>query len=204
LPAADIPELIVRDVSEWRAWLAQHHRRPEGVWLVLARGGSTEVTELKHAAALEEALTFGWIDGQSRSRDAASWFVRFTPRRPRSLWSKRNVQLVERLQREGRMRPAGLAEVERAKADGRWAAAYPGGAEIEVPADLLAALERSAVARQNFSRLNAQNRYSILYRLHNSGEKTRRQRLEKFVAMLERGETIYPNSATQRGRDVSS
>ena len=190
---AALPELLLRDAAAWRRWLELHHDQPDGVWLVLARGGSTEITGLRHAAALEEALTFGWIDGQSRSRDAASWFVRFTPRRPRSLWSKRNVQLVEQLERQGRMRPAGLAEVERAKADGRWAAAYPGGAEIEVPADLADALEASPAAKAAFGALNAQNRYAILYRLQDAKTpETRVRRLEKFVGMLSRHEKIHP------------
>jgi uncharacterized protein YdeI (YjbR/CyaY-like superfamily) len=202
MPGPELPELILRDATEWRAWLAEHHRQQGGVWLVLARGGSTDVTELKHAGALEEALAYGWIDGQSRSRDAASWFVRFTPRRSRSLWSKRNVELVERLVREGRMHAAGLAEVERAKADGRWAAAYPGAAQIEVPPDLAEALDASPVAKENFGRLNGQNRYAILYRLHNSG-RARTRRLQEFVEMLERGEAPHPSSAAERRGDVT-
>lgn len=164
--------------------------------LVLARKLST-VTTLKHAAALEEALCFGWIDGQAGSRDAATWTVRFTPRRPRSAWSKRNTEIAERLIREGRMQPAGLAEIERARADGRWSAAYPGQAAMEVPADLAAALAASPAAEEMFGRLNSQNRFAILLRTHQAKRpETRSRRIERFVEMLARGETIYP----QRGR----
>jgi uncharacterized protein YdeI (YjbR/CyaY-like superfamily) len=132
----ELPELTVADAAAWRAWLGEHHDDPAGVWLVLAKKGTTEPTSLTYAEALEEALCYGWIDGQARRRDDSTHLQRFTPRRARSAWSKRNVARVERLIREGRMHAAGMAEVERAKHDGRWDAAYTGSASIDVPADL--------------------------------------------------------------------
>src|SRR5438105_1822642 len=135
----ELDELLLPDVASWRDWLAANHARRDGVRLVLSKRGSRHPTSITHAQALPEALCQGWIDGQASPRDEVTWCVRFTPRRRRSLWSKRNVRLAEQLMAEGRMQPAGLAEVERAKADGRWAAAYSGQADMEVPGDLLAA-----------------------------------------------------------------
>ena len=190
---SDTPELLLPDAAAWSAWLEANHGAESGVWLVLVRGSGAGPTSLTYAAALEAALAFGWIDGQGRRRDESTYFVRFTPRRPRSAWSKRNTEIVERLTAEGRMRPAGLAQVERAKADGRWEAAYHGPGSIEVPADLAAALERAPGAAANFGRLNSQNRYAILYRLQAARRPdTRARRLAEFVAMLERGETFHP------------
>ena len=145
------------------------------------------------AAALDEALCHGWIDGQVRRRDASTYHQRFTPRRPRIPWSARNVAIVGRLLAEDRMQPAGMAEVERAKADGRWDAAYAGQASIEVPADLAAALADSPEAQAMFEALTSQNRYAIVLRTTTAKlPATRARRIEKFVAMLARGETIYP------------
>ena len=193
MKAAAGVELVVKDAAEWRAWLELNHGESAGVALVLARGRSREVTDLTHAQALEEALAFGWIDGQARSRDESSWSVRFTPRRPRSAWSRRNTQLAQGLIEEGRMHPSGLAEIARAKADGRWEAAYAGPATAEVPADLEAALAASRLAGENFGRLTSQNRYAILYRLQTARRpETRARRLAGFVEMLERGEAPYP------------
>ena len=189
----ELPELLVKDAAEWRSWLQAHHHDRIGVRLVLAKRGSVSVTELTHAKALEEALAFGWIDGQASQRDDCSWIVRFTPRRRRSAWSKRNTQIVDRLLAEGRMHAAGVEEVERAKADGRWAAAYAGTATAEVPGDLLAALEAAPIAKENFSRLTSQNRFAILYRLQAARRPdTRARHIARFVAMLQTGETPYP------------
>jgi len=189
----DPPELVVRDAAAWRRWLGEHHAQPHGVWLVLAKKGTTKPTSLTYDQALEEALCYGWIDGQAGRRDEATYRQRFTPRRQRSLWSKRNTERAERLLAEGRMHPAGIAEVERAKADGRWAAAYPGSQEIEVPPELAAALTASPAALATFEALGSQNRYAILYRLRTAKRAdTRARLLEGFVAMLARGETIYP------------
>ncbi len=134
------PELTVADAAAWRAWLIGHPDDPIGVWLVLAKKGTTEPTNLTYDQALEEALCHGWIDGQVRRRDEGTYKQRFTPRRARSAWSKRNVTVVEQLTAEGRMRPSGIAEVMRAKTDGRWQAAYAGQASIEVSSDLATAL----------------------------------------------------------------
>jgi uncharacterized protein YdeI (YjbR/CyaY-like superfamily) len=186
-------ELIVRDGAAWRAWLGKHHAEPEGVWLVLAKKGTVDPTSLSYDDALEEALCHGWIDGQARRRDETTYKQRFTPRRKRSPWSKRNVGIAERLVAEGRMHPAGHAEIERAKSDGRWDAAYAGPATIEVPEDLAAALAAEPKAQEMFDRLTSQNRYAVLYRVTTAKRaETRRRRIDGFVAMLARGETPYP------------
>ena len=138
--AADPPQLIVRDAAAWRTWLAENVDEQAGVWLVLAKKGTTDPTSLSYASALEGALCHGWIDGQARRRDEGTYVQRFTPRRRRSMWSQRNVGIVERLTAEGRMHPQGLSEVARAQADGRWEAAYAGPANAQIPADLTEAL----------------------------------------------------------------
>lgn len=198
LALADTPELLVRNAAAWRAWLRKHHSGSGGVWLVLARKGTTIPTGLTHDEALDEALCHGWIDGQGRGRDKLTTFLRFTPRRQRSVWSKRNTVIIERLLSEGRMHHAGIAEVERAKADGRWEAAYAGPATIEVPPELAAALSAEPKAEAMFRILNSQNRYAILYRIVTAKRaETRAERIERFVAMLARRETIYPQKGTR-------
>lgn len=190
---ADLPELSVADAAAWRSWLDEHHHQPRGVWLLLAKKGTLRPTSLSYAQALDEALCYGWIDGQALRRDDTTYWQRFTPRRTRSPWSTRNVGHVARLVDDGRMHPAGLAEVERAKADGRWDAAYAGPATIEVPADITAALSAEPQAKAMFDILTSQNRYAILYRLAAAKRAdTRARRLDQFVAMLARGETFYP------------
>ena len=160
---------------------------------MLAKKGTTEPTSLTYDQALEEALCHGWIDGQARRKDDSTYRQRFTPRRQKSSWSQRNVGIVTRLTDEGRMQPAGLAEVERAKADGRWDAAYSGQASIEMPSELAEALSREPRARAMFDILTSQNRYAILYRIQGAKRpETRARNIEKFVAMLARGDTIYP------------
>jgi uncharacterized protein YdeI (YjbR/CyaY-like superfamily) len=191
--ADDLPELIVRDAAAWRTWLAEHHADPVGVWLVLAKKGTEKPTSLTYDQALEEALCHGWIDGQAGRRDDATYRQRFTPRRRRSAWSKRNTGIAERLIAEDRMRPAGHAEVQRAKADGRWEAAYAGPASMEVPADLAEALAAEPKAQAMFEGLNSQNHYAILYRIATAKRAdTRARKIEQFVAMLSRGETVRP------------
>jgi uncharacterized protein YdeI (YjbR/CyaY-like superfamily) len=190
---ADLPELIVEDAAAWAAWLARRHVSSDGVWLALAKRGGQPPTRLTYQEALEEALCYGWIDGQVRRHDADSYRQRFTPRRKRSAWSKRNVELAERLIAEGRMKPAGHVAIEEARSDGRWQAAYAGAATIEVPDDLAAALAAEPKAAATFALLTSQNRYAILYRLATAKRpETRLRRLERFVEMLARGETIYP------------
>jgi len=187
------PELIVRDAAAWRRWLAKHHREQAGVWLVLAKKGTTDPTSLTYDQALDEALCHGWIDGKVHRKDDATYRQRFTPRRARSKWSQRNVGIAERLLADGRMRPPGAAEIERAKADGRWDAAYPGHATIEVPPDLAAALAAEPEAQAMFESLNSQNRYAVLYRIADAKRAdTRARRIATFVEMLARGETLYP------------
>jgi uncharacterized protein YdeI (YjbR/CyaY-like superfamily) len=188
--------LVVRDQAAWRRWLKRHHAEPDGIWLVLAKKGTTKPTSLSYDQALEEALCHGWIDGQTRRRDEATYRQRFTPRRRRSAWSKRNTEKAERLLAEGRMHPAGIAEMERAKEDGRWEAAYAGSGEIEVPPEFAAALAAEPKAQAMFDALSRQNRYAILYRLASAKRAdTRARRVEQFVAMLARGETTYPQKA---------
>jgi uncharacterized protein YdeI (YjbR/CyaY-like superfamily) len=192
VPAA-LPELVAADASAWRKWLGRHHAESTGVWLVLAKKGTTQPTSLTYDQALEDALCHGWIDGQVGRRDDATYRQRFTPRRPRSAWSKRNVGIAERLLDEGRMHAAGIDEVERAKADGRWESAYAGSASIEVPPDLVEALAAEPKAEAMFEQLSRQNRYAILYRVTTAKRAdTRARRIEQLVGMLARGETIHP------------
>jgi uncharacterized protein YdeI (YjbR/CyaY-like superfamily) len=189
----ELPELVVADAAAWREWLGRHVADSTGVWLVLAKKGTTDPTSLTYDQALDEALCHGWIDGQVLRRDEATYQQRFTPRRARSKWSKRNVGIIERLVAEGRMHPSGLAEVERARADGRWDAAYAGPSSIEVPDDLTAALAAEPRARAWFDVLSAQNRYAVLYRIHDAKRpETRARRVQQLVAMLARDETPYP------------
>lgn len=164
---------------------------------MLAKKGTTEPTCLRYDQALDEALCHGWVDGQVRRRDEATYLQRFTPRRSRSTWSKRNVGIIERLHAEGRMHPAGVAEVERAKADGRWDAAYDGSATMAVPADLTAAFAAEPKAQAMFDVLTSRNRYAILHRITTAKRpETRARRIDQFVAMLARGETLYPQRRT--------
>ncbi len=189
----ELEELTVADAAAWRQWLSEHHGTASGVWLVLAKKGTTRPTSLSYEQALDEALCYGWIDGQTRRRDETTYRQRFTHRRPRSSWSARNVAHVGRLVAEGRMHQAGEAEVERAKSDGRWDAAYAGAASIEVPADLAAALTAEPQAQAMFDILTGQNRYAVLFRIQGAKRpETRARRIELFVAMLARGETVYP------------
>lgn len=191
--AGEPPELVVADGAAWCAWLAENHGEQGGIWLVLAKKGTTEPTSLTYDEALLGALAYGWIDGQVRRRDGGTYKQRFTPRRSRSLWSRRNVALVERLAAEGRMHAAGVAEVERAKTDGRWKAAYAGASTIEIPRELADALAADPRAQATFETLNRQNRYAVLYRVATARRpETRARRIEQLVAMLARGDTPYP------------
>jgi uncharacterized protein YdeI (YjbR/CyaY-like superfamily) len=191
----DPDELVLPDAAAWRAWLDEHEDDPDGVWLVLAKKGTTDPTSLMYDQALDEALCSGWIDGQKRGRDGATFRQRFTPRRRASLWSQRNIGLVATLTDAGRMRDRGRAEVDRAKADGRWDRAYAGAATVEVPDDLRAALDAAPAAAALFAELDATNRYAILHRVHTAPSATARSnRVAKLVAGLERGETPYPRT----------
>jgi len=188
----DLPILAFASKAAWKAWFAANHSTSQGLWLKIAKAGSGN-DSVTYAEALDVALCHGWIDGQKGAYDEAWWLQRFTPRGPRSKWSRINCGKAEALIASGDMEPAGLAEVERAKADGRWEAAYESQRTITVPADLQRELESRPRARAFFAGLNSQNRYAILYRLQDAKRpETRTRRLEKFVAMLERGEKIYP------------
>jgi uncharacterized protein YdeI (YjbR/CyaY-like superfamily) len=188
LPSSSVE---LRSGAEWDAWLAEHHGASDGVWLRIAKKGSGIVT-VAYPEVLDTAIAYGWIDGRRKALDETYFLQRFTPRRARSRWSKINRGKAEAMIAAGTMKPAGLAEVERARADGRWDAAYEGTATMPVPADLQAELEKRPAAAAFFATLSSQNRYSILYRLHDAKRpETRARRLETFVAMLERGETIH-------------
>lgn len=189
----DVPVLTVADAEEWSRWLTEHGQTSEGVWLVLAKKRSVAATSLTYDEALEEAICHGWVDGQLSKGDERTFQRRFTPRRPGSVWSKRNVSLAEKLLEEARMRPEGLAAIERAKANGNWGRAYEGQAAADVPPDLASALAANPPALAVFEGLDAANRYSVLYRVATAKrEETRRRRVEQFVAMLARGETVHP------------
>jgi uncharacterized protein YdeI (YjbR/CyaY-like superfamily) len=179
--------------AEWRAWLAAHHDAgPEGVWLKIAKKGSA-VASVDYPQAVEVALCYGWIDGQKKGLDETHWLQRFTPRRSRSIWSKVNRARAEALVEAGEMQPAGLAEMERAKADGRWDAAYDGQRTSAVPDDLAAALAGNAVAGEFFATLDSTNRYAILHRLQTAKKpETRARRLAQFVEMLGERRTLHP------------
>jgi uncharacterized protein YdeI (YjbR/CyaY-like superfamily) len=188
---ADLETRSFKSKKAWEAWLEKNHASSPGLWLKIAKK-DTGVTTVTHPEALESALCFGWIDGQRNKLDDVYFLQRFTPRRPRSNWSRINRDKAETLIKTGEMRPAGLREVEAAKADGRWARAYEGQRTIEVPDDLAAALKKNRRAREFFETLTGSNRYAILYRIQDAKRaETRARRIEQFVAMLERGETFH-------------
>lgn len=187
----ELPTILFEGAEEMEAWLEENASSAPGLWLKIARKGSG-ITSVDYGEALELALCFGWIDSQKRGLDERHFLQRFTPRRPRGRWSRINREKAESLIASGRMRPAGLAEVEAARGDGRWEAAYASQANAEVPADLVRRLAVNRAAREFFEGLDSANRYAILYRLDEAKRpETRERRLRKFVRMLERGETIH-------------
>lgn len=197
--ADELVELLVTDAAQWRSWLEQHHAESPGVWLVLHKKGGS-VTELDYEAALQEALCFGWIDGQGRRRDSESSFQRMTRRGPKSVWSARNVERIGRLEAEGRMAPAGRAAVDSAKADGRWEVAYSGAATAEVPGDLAAAIAAEPRAQAMFDVLTSVNRFALIYRTNGVKQAaTREKKIAGFVEMLARHETPYPQKKRPPG-----
>lgn len=186
-----LPILASASRAAWERWLEQHHASSAGVWLRIAKKGSGGAS-VSRADALEVALCYGWIDGQAATVDEVFWLQRFTPRRQRSKWSQINCAAAERLIADGRMAPAGLRQVEAAKHDGRWAAAYAPQRTITVPEDLEARLAASPRARKFFEQLDSRNRYAVLYRIQDAKKaETRLRRIEKFVRMLEAGEKIH-------------
>jgi len=187
----ELPVHLFAGPAELEAWLEENHGSSQGVWLKIAKKGATEPS-VTYAEALELALCFGWIDSQKRGFDDRHFLQRFTPRRPRGRWSKINREKAEGLIAAGRMRPAGLAEIEAAKGDGRWDAAYEGQRTAKVPRDLQCALDATPAAAAFFDSLDSANRYAIIYRLEEAKKpETRERRLRKFIAMLERGEKIH-------------
>jgi uncharacterized protein YdeI (YjbR/CyaY-like superfamily) len=190
--APALEELLLPDVKRWRAWLARHHAGSPGVWLVLHKQGGAATT-LTYAQALDEALCFGWIDGQKATRDAASYRTRFTPRRATSGWSRINVGHIARLETEGRMQAAGRAAVDAAKADGRWDRAYAPASSATVPDDLAAAIAADLQAQAMFEVLSGTNRYAIIYRINAVKRAvTRARKIQELVAMLAQGKTLHP------------
>ena len=191
MPATDdLPVQLFHDDKEWERWLSAH-ADDKGLWLKIAKKGSG-IASVNYAQALDVALCHGWIDGQKRGFDEQFFLQRFTPRRPRSLWSKINIGKVEGLIASGRMQPSGLREVEAAKSDGRWKAAYHGSGSMEVPVEFAAALAKNRKARAFFDTLGKSSRYSFCWRVQTAKKpETRIARAEKFVAMLAKGEKIH-------------
>ncbi len=188
----DLPIIPFASRDAWEKWLTEHHADSTGLWLKIARKDSG-IESVTYAQALEVALCYGWIDGQKASFDDHYWLQRFTPRRPRSKWSKVNRKKATELIEKGEMKPAGLREVERAKADGRWDAAYDAQSTATVPDDLRLELENNDKARQFFATLDSRNRYAILYQIQDAKKpETRARRIQKYVAMLNEHKKIYP------------
>ena len=186
------PRLTFATQSEWEAWLEAHGRTSTGVWLRLAKKAAEQPT-VTYAQALEVALCHGWIDGQKRSEGEHHWLQRFTPRTARSIWSKINKEKAEALIAAKRMRPAGLAEIERAKRDGRWEAAYASASASTVPDDLQQALDACPKAKAFFETLDARNRYAVLFRIQNVKKaETRARKIARFIEMLSAGEKLHP------------
>lgn len=192
MPSDDLPVLPFESRAAWEAWLTDQHATADGVWMKVARKGSGNPS-ISYDEAVEVALCFGWIDGQVRRLDDEHWVQRYTPRRRRSRWSRINRDRATALIEAGAMRPAGLREVEAAKADGRWEAAYEPPSTAAVPDDLQRELELNDRARKFFETLDPQNRYAILYRIQDAKKpETRARRVAKFVAMLAEGQKLYP------------
>jgi len=186
------PILTFTRATDWLAWLAAHHTEPQAVLLRIAKTGPKSIT---YAQALDIALAWGWIDSRKQALDESAWLQRFSPRTAKSPWSKINCQKAEGLIAAGTMQPPGLAEVERAKRDGRWERAYDGARAATVPPDLVAAFARNARARAFFEKLDGANRYAILYRVQTAKKpETRAARITRFVAMCARGEMIHPKA----------
>lgn len=198
----ELPALRFPDARAFSKWLAANHASSSGIWLELAKAGSG-VASVSYPEAVEVALAWGWIDGQKRPLDHAWWRQKFTRRGPKSLWSKKNREKVLALIASGKMQPPGLAEVERAKADGRWAAAYDPPSTSKVPEDLAAALAKSARAQKAFATLDSANRYAILWRVQTAKKpETRARRIADLVAMLARGEVLHPARARLKNRSA--
>jgi uncharacterized protein YdeI (YjbR/CyaY-like superfamily) len=183
---------LFKTQADWAAWLERNHAKSDGVWLKFAKKRSGK-TSVSYDEALDVALCYGWIDSQTKAFDDSYTAQRWTPRRAKSIWSKRNREKAEALIRSRKMRPAGKAAIEAAKKDGRWDAAYDSPSRATVPEDLQAALDKNKRAKAFFATLDSRNRYAILFRTHNAKKpETRARRIEQFVAMLARKEKLYP------------
>lgn len=186
-----MPVISFETAEEWRTWLEKNYQNDKGIWLRIFKKGSGKLS-VNYENALEEALCFGWIDGQLKKYDDESYLRKFTPRRPRSIWSKRNIQHVERLGNEGKMQPAGWNEVEKAKADGRWERAYDSPKNLEVPEDFIAELSKNKKALAFFETLNKTNRYAIAWRLQTAKRpETRERRKKAMLDMMAGGEKFH-------------
>ena len=192
-----LPSLTVADAAAWQQWLSKQAAESAGVWLTLAKKGTTIPTSLSLDQALEEALCYGWINGQGFSIDEATYTGRFTPRTSTSIWSKRNVGIVERLESEGRMTEAGCAAIDAAKADGRWEKAYAGPATAEAPADLLAAVEAEPRAQKTWDGVSKQSRWMMYFQLNNLRTSAgREKRIQNYVDMMAKGELPHPQASS--------
>jgi uncharacterized protein YdeI (YjbR/CyaY-like superfamily) len=184
--------LFFENQQSWEAWLKEHHTEPQGIWLKIAKKGSG-IPSVDYAGALESALCYGWIDGQAAAMDDQYWLQKFTPRRPKSKWSKVNCDKAEALIAAGRMQPAGYQQIELAKEDGRWEAAYESQSRITIPDDFQSELDKNQKAKDFFNTLNGINRYAILHRIQSAMKpQTRAARIKKFIDMLSNNKKIYP------------
>jgi uncharacterized protein YdeI (YjbR/CyaY-like superfamily) len=184
--------LVFSSQKDWSAWLARNHDKSQGVWLRLAKKASS-IPSVSHGEALGAALCYGWIDARKRSESETTWLEQFTPRATKSIWSKINREKAVALGKAGRMKPAGLAQIERAKKDGRWEAAYDSPSSATAPPELQAALYQNARAKDFYATLNSQNRYAILFRIQTAKKpETRAKRIQRFVEMLEKNEKLHP------------
>jgi uncharacterized protein YdeI (YjbR/CyaY-like superfamily) len=192
IASINLDTLLFKNEKGWAAWLGKNYDRSPGVWLKIAKKES-KLHTVSYAEALQEALSYGWIDGQKKGYDDSVWLQRFTRRGARSIWSKINRGKAEELIERGKMKPAGLAAVVSARADGRWDAAYASQRGASVPADLQQALDQNLRAQQFFATLDSINRYAILHRIETAIKpETRVKRIDKFIRMLEKKEKIYP------------
>ena len=192
MKTTDLPTLPFATKNKWAEWLARQHHKSVGIWLKLAKKDSG-IASVTYDEALEAALCYGWIDGQKKGFDDKYWLQKFTPRGPKSIWSKINTVKAEKLIASGEMKPAGLKAIELAKQDGRWEAAYESQKNISVPEDFESELNQNKKAKAFFATLNSVNRYAILFRIQTAKKaEARVRRIQQFVEMLERGEKLYP------------
>jgi uncharacterized protein YdeI (YjbR/CyaY-like superfamily) len=191
MKSIELPVLSFADKKKWATWLAKQHKKSNGIWLQIAKRNSG-IHSVTYDEAVEVALCYGWIDGQKMGYDDQFWLQKFTPRGPKSIWSKINTEKAERLIASGEMKPAGLKAIEAARQDGRWEAAYASQKNISIPEDFQVALDKNSEASEFFSTLKSAERYSILFRIQSAKKpETRAKRIQKFVEMLEKKEKIH-------------